>query len=197
MRPGRHTTIVSADRGARARLGSLGRAGAVVLAGVLALPLLVRAGEIPETMPASEIPNNVRASPGLATAGQPAPETLARLKELGFKTVINIRTEAEPGVVQEADVVKAQGLDYHLIPITAATFSAEQVDAIAKILDDPAAGPVLFHCGSSNRVGAVIAAIEARKGRGCAEAEAEGRRLGLRSESMVEAARRVGNCAQP
>jgi len=168
-----------------------------VLAGVLALPLLVRAGEIPETMAPSEIPNYVRANPSLATAGQPAPETLARLKQLGFKTVINIRTEAEPGVAQEADVVKAQGLDYHLIPITAATFSAEQADAIAKILDDPTAGPVLFHCGSSNRVGAVIAAIEARKGRSCAEAEAAGRKLGLRSESMVEAARRVGNCAQP
>ena len=34
-------------------------------------------------------------------------------------------------------------------------FSQEQVDQVAKILDDPAAGPILFHCASANRVGAV------------------------------------------
>jgi len=157
-----------------------------------ALP--AHAAEIPATMPASEIPAYVRVSPGLATAAQPAPETLARLKELGFRTVLNIRAADEPGVREEAEVVRAQGLGYHLIPVTPASFSAEQVDAIAKILDDPSAAPVLFHCSSSNRVGAVFAVLEARKGRSCAEAEAVGRSFGLKSPQLIEAARRVGNC---
>jgi uncharacterized protein (TIGR01244 family) len=165
-----------------------------LVAAALAFVLPATAGEIPASMPASEIPGYLLVSPSLAIAAQPAPQALARLKELGFKTVVNIRAANEPGVPEEAEVVRAQGLEYHLIPVTPATFSAEHVDAIAKILEAPSAAPVLFHCSSSNRVGAVFAVLEARKGRSCAEAEEVGRRYGLKSPQMAEAARRVGNC---
>jgi uncharacterized protein (TIGR01244 family) len=168
--------------------------GASLAAAMLLLTAPAAAGEIPASMPPWEIPGYQRLSPSLATAAQPAPETLARLKELGFRTVVNIRAANEPGVQEEGEVVRAQGLAYHLIPVTPATFSAEQVDAISKILEDPKAAPVLFHCSSSNRVGAVLAVLEARKGRRCAEAEEIGRRFGLRSPEMAEAARRLSNC---
>ncbi|MGE0452746.1 MAG: protein tyrosine phosphatase family protein [Vicinamibacteria bacterium] len=167
---------------------------APLLAALLASALPTQAGEIPATLAAAELPAYVRVSPRLATGAQPTPETLARLKELGFRTVINIRAADEPGVLAEADIVRSQGLAYHLIPVTPSSFGALQVDAIAKILDDPKAAPVLFHCSSSNRVGGVLAVLEVRRGRSCEQAEAVGRSLGLKSPDMVQAVRRVSKC---
>jgi uncharacterized protein (TIGR01244 family) len=79
--------------------------------------------------------------------------TLAGLKDQGFKTVINLRTAGEPGYVDEAKALAAQGIRYVHVPITPATFSAADVAAVRAVLDDPASGPVLLHCASANRVG--------------------------------------------
>ena len=109
------------------------------------------------------IPNYRRLRPGLATAGQPSPEALAKLKEMGFRTVINLRTERE-GAKVEQQTVEAAGLRYVWVPMTAETFSAQDVRAVARVLDDEAAAPVLLHCTIANRVGGVWAAIQVEKG---------------------------------
>ena len=75
---------------------------------------------------------------------------------MGFRTVVNLRPETE-GPADERAVVEAQGLRYVSIPVTADTFSLADVEALEKVLADPAAAPVLLHCGSSNRVGAAWA----------------------------------------
>jgi uncharacterized protein (TIGR01244 family) len=154
---------------------------------VVALPAL--AG-VPETMEASQIPSYRLVRPGLAFGGQPSPETLGRLADLGFRTVVNLRTEAE-GAVEEGQIVRAQGLAYVWVPVTPGTFSLEDVRAVERVLDDPDSGPVLLHCASANRVAAVWAAIQARDGRTVEEAEAMGRATGLHSPSMWEAVLRV------
>jgi len=141
-------------------------------------------------MDRAAIPNYRLVQPGLATAGQPSAETLARLKELGFRTVVNLRTEKE-GAREEEAAVAASGLRYVWVPVAPDTFSAADVDAVAKVLEDPEAAPVLLHCSSANRVGGVWAVLEARKGRTPEEAEAAGRAVGLSSPAMVEALRRV------
>lgn len=69
------------------------------------------AAQVPETVDPSAIPNYRVVKPGLATAAQPTPEGLRSLKEKGFKTVINLRTESEPGVKQEEAAVKEQDSD--------------------------------------------------------------------------------------
>jgi uncharacterized protein (TIGR01244 family) len=162
----------------------------LVTALALALPVLAGA-QIPESVDPASIPNYAIVKPGLAAAGQPTPEALRSLKERGFKTVVNLRAETEPGVKEEEAIVRGLGLDYALVPITPSSFSQEHVDRVAKILDDPKAGPVLLHCGSANRVGAVWAVIQAQRGKSYEEAEAEGRRIGLTSPAMVEAVKRV------
>jgi uncharacterized protein (TIGR01244 family) len=142
--------------------------------------------------PAESIPNYRVIEPGLAAAGQPSAETLRRLKELGFKTVVNLRPAGEaPIVADEPAIVEGQGLRYVSVPVTPSTFSAADVASVRKVLDDPEAAPVLLHCASSNRVGAVLAVIAHQRGRTLDEAEAEGRRAGLSSPSMVEAFRKV------
>jgi uncharacterized protein (TIGR01244 family) len=142
------------------------------------------------------IPNYRLIRRGLAAAGQPSPQALGRLKEMGFKTVINLRTEKEGGKAEEAPV-KAAGLRYVWVPVTADTFSAADVDAVAKVIDDPEAGPILLHCSSANRVGAVWTVVRVRKGKAPEEAEAEGRTIGLSSPAMLAATKRVLAAEKP
>jgi uncharacterized protein (TIGR01244 family) len=150
------------------------------------------AGEIPKKVSTDAIPNYQQASPGVATAGQPSAETLPKLKALGFRTVVNLRTPGEDPIVEkEREAVTAQGLNYVSVPVTPASFSTTDVAAVQKILDDPAKAPVLLHCHSANRVGAVLAAIDVSRGRDLADAEKDGKKVGLSSQPMIDALHRV------
>ena len=157
----------------------------------LALALARTSGaQIPESMAQAEIVNYRVVRPGLATGGKLSQDALDHLKTKGFKTVVDLRTEAE-GTAAEKQAVEAQGLRYVSVPISAATFSAADVAAVGKVLNDPAAAPVLLHCASANRVGAVWAVLQVQQGRSLEEAEAAGQEIGLSSPAMVEAMRRV------
>ena len=164
----------------------------VALLALAALPL--SAAEMPSSV--EGVPNYHVVHPGLATAGQPSPEAWERLKKLGFKTVINVRTEAE-GAKDEEKVVTAHGLRYVWVPVMPATLSAKDVDAVAAALGDAGAEPVLLHCASANRSGGLWAAVLARQGKSADEAEAEGVKAGLSSDSMKQAVRRVGTAPKP
>ena len=165
----------------------------VLLLPFLAGPSALRA-EIPESVDPGQIPNYHVAAPGVATAGKPSPEALSRLKAQGFKTVIDLRTEGE-GTAAEKQAVEAQGLRYVWVPISAATFSAADVDAVAKVLTDAEAKPVLLHCASANRVGAVWGVLQVRQGKTVEEAESAARQIGLTGPTMMDAMHRV--IAQP
>ena len=161
---------------------------------VAALVLLAAgsaAAQAPETVDASLIPNYVLVKPGLAAAGRPTDEGLKRIKAQGFRTVVDLRTPTEEGLAEEKAALERDGIRYVHVPVTSSTFSAADVDAVQAVLGDSAAAPVLLHCASANRVGAVWAVIQARAGKTMDEAIAEGKRVGLRSGSMVEAAQRV------
>jgi uncharacterized protein (TIGR01244 family) len=62
---------------------------------------------------------------------------------------------------------------------------------VRAVLEDPAAAPVLIHCTSGNRAGAMWGAVAASQGKTLEEAEAEGRRAGMHGDAMTEALRRV------
>ena len=158
----------------------------LALAGI---PASAAPPEVPET--ADDIANYKRVNGGLAVAGAPSAEALALLNARGFRTIVNLRLASEPGMSQEVAAVAAQGLRYVHVPVSPETFSLADVETVAKVLEDTEAAPVLFHCASSNRVGAVMAVIQVQKGATLEAGEAEGRRLGLKSEAMVEAMKRV------
>ena len=156
----------------------------------LALGALSASGGVPQAVEPAVIPAYRLIRPGLAVAGQPTPEALTRLGEMGFRTVVNLRSEKE-GPADERAAVEAQGLRYVSIPVMPDTFSLADVEAVEKILADPSAAPVLLHCASSNRVGGTWAVIQARKGKSLEEAEAAGRTAGLHGPQMEAAVRRV------
>ena len=162
----------------------------VCLLALFLSPGAASASGIPVAMEAAALPAYQVVGDGLAVGGQPAPETLARLKELGFKTVVSLRPEAE-GPAEEKDLVDKQGLRFVRVPVTPDTFRAADADAVAAVLDDPKDAPVLLHCSSSNRAGAVLAVLEARKGKSADAAIERGIELGLLKPEMIEAVRRV------
>ena len=162
----------------------------------VALGALSASAGVPPAVEPAVIPAYRLILPGLAVAGQPTPEALKGLGEMGFRTVVNLRSEKE-GPADERSVVEAQGLRYVSIPILPDTFSLADVEALEKVLDDPSSGPVLLHCGSSNRVGGAWAVIQARKGKSLEEAEAAGRAAGLHSPQMEAAVRRVLGAPAP
>jgi len=164
---------------------------AVFASAALVAPFAALArADVPVTVDAARIPAYKLIAPGLAVGGQPTAAGLAALKEMGFRTVLSLRPQQE-GPAEESAAVEGQGLRFVRVPVTPDTFSLADVDAVQRVLDDPAAAPVLVHCASSNRVGAVWAVIQARRGVSAEEAEAKGREAGLHSPAMQEALRRV------
>ncbi len=94
---------------------------------------------------------------GLLTGGQPSDEQLAALRDAGFATVINLRMPSERGTKGEAEKVAELGMTYVAIPVDGkAGLTEENATALAAALDE-AARPALLHCGSGNRVGALLA----------------------------------------
>ena len=156
---------------------------------LLALALAVTASaQTPDT---AGLPNASVVKPGLVAAGRPAPEAVAQLKSRGFRTVIDLRTPSEAGFAEEKAAVEAQGLRYLNVPVVGGAFSGKDVDAVKAALDQATDGPVLLHCASSNRVGAVWAVLQAREGMPVEDAMKEGARVGLTSPTLADAARRV------
>ena len=88
-------------------------------------------------------------------AGQPSAADFAEFKKRGVKSVLNVRTKEELDF-DEAKTLKDLGLSYHHIPIASANaLTDENFDKIRKLLNTKEERPLLFHCASANRVGAV------------------------------------------
>lgn len=152
--------------------------------------------ELPDAIDACEMPGYKRLSPVLAVGGAPSLAVLADLAARGVTTVIDLRPEAE-GTAPEKAMVEAFGLRYVQIPVTPQTFQRKDAEAVGHVLTETTEGSVLLHCSSSNRVGGVLAVLEALKGRSLDEALVAGRNAGLKSAPMEDAVRRVLGAADP
>jgi len=161
---------------------------AVVIAAVAALGW-ASGPRIPETVAPTDIPNYWLLRADVASGGRPTDEGLARLRDLGFRVVVDLRAESE-GTEAERQAVTTAGLRYVAVPITPRTFSRADARTVGAILDEEERGPVLIHCATGNRVAAVWTVLEMDRGVPYEDALAAGRRIGLRGE-MIDAVRRV------
>ena len=134
-----------------------------------------------ETPPVVAILNAQTPEPGLLTGGQPTPEQLDELAQAGYKTVVNLRTEGEEGDWDAAARSAELGLDYRRLPIsTADGLDVTGATALDALLADDSLRPMVVHCGSGNRVGALFALRAFHLQDADAEAALEiGRRAGL------------------
>jgi protein tyrosine/serine phosphatase len=127
------------------------------------------------------VPNFQRVSDRLYRGGQPTPEGMDGLKQLGIRTIIDLRDRTGlPSA--ERKLAKAHGIHYHRIPLGKLLGpNHETMDKVLKILGDPESGPVYVHCRRGcDRTGAVIACHRiANEGWTAEEAITEARSLGM------------------
>lgn len=116
---------------------------------------------------------------GLTSSGQPDEAEFALFAAAGYVAVVDLRGPAENRGLDEAAVLEELNLDYVTLPLSspdAISFeNAAKLDQILSAYD----GPVLVHCGSGNRVGALLALSKSLQGADDEEALVYGRSAGM------------------
>jgi uncharacterized protein (TIGR01244 family) len=115
---------------------------------------------------------------GITSAGQPDEAALKVFAEQGYTTVIDLRTAGEDRGIDEPSVVEGLGMEYVLLPIGRDAIDFESAEMLDKLIKD-ADGPVLVHCGSGNRVGALLALRKSMDGADDEAALEYGRKGGM------------------
>ncbi|MFZ5656473.1 MAG: beta-lactamase hydrolase domain-containing protein [Pseudomonadota bacterium] len=127
------------------------------------------------------VPNAVSPEAGVVSAGRLGPGNVAGVRDAGIRQVIDLTPDAETPDFDEATAVREAGMAYANLPLAGAKdLTPENVRRFDALLRD-AERPVLVHCASGNRVGA-MAALRAAwiEGRPAEEAIEVGRAWGLK-----------------
>lgn len=126
-------------------------------------------------------PNFYRINETLYRGGQPDADGLKRLKELGIKTIINLRDDDERARAEE-DAARDLGFSYFSLPL--ARFNRPSDETVAEVLtviNSPQNQPVFVHCKrGADRTGIIIAIYRMEHdGWTGEEAKAEAKSFGL------------------
>lgn len=119
-------------------------------------------------------------APKVFASGQPSQEQINVVSQAGIKHIINLRPSSEQDW-DESAYVNSLGMQYHNLPVAGAQgVTYENAQELTRLLKQFGDEPVLVHCSSGNRVGALIALSEYDKnGLDVEAALVEGRRWGL------------------
>ena len=122
---------------------------------------------------------------GVFLASQPSASDFEQAKKGGVKTVINLRQPGEQEGFNEKKFIEGLALTYHNVPwngpdeLTDAKF-----DQVRTLLRE-AERPILLHCSSANRVGAMWLAYRVLDdGATIDKATQEAKTIGLRSPDL-------------
>ena len=132
----------------------------------------------------------------LLSSGQPTASQLRTAAAAGLKNVINLRTPEEELDYDEAELVESLGMQYFSIPVATggSGINAENAASLQQVLERLKGQSALVHCGSGNRVGALMALSAFANGAPAAMALEEGTRWGMTSESLQQQVREsLGN----
>ena len=142
----------------------------------------------------SVIPPLAALAPGVSAAGKLDRADIEALADSGIKTIVNNRPDGEdPGqlAAEEARrLAEARGVAYHHIPVTAATLTAGDVDAMAATLAK-AERPIVLHCRSGTRSTLLWALVRLREGAEPSSLVAEAARHGIDIAALPAIAARL------
>ena len=156
---------------------------------LLAFPAFADEGEQSVHVNIDEIVEAGKVLPvdGITSSGQPDATSLGVFAESGYAVVIDMRgPEEDRGMDDFPAAVEATGMTYVAFPVVGK--DAISYDTAAKLdeLLQGIEGPALLHCGSGNRVGAVLALRESLNGASDDDALAYGKDAGMtRLEDLV------------
>lgn len=102
---------------------------------------------------------------GVFLASQPQPDDFRQAKKGGIKSVLNLRLPEENPGFDEPKLMDELGLAYHNVGYNGPDMLTDKVlNHVRELLNDPGNKPMLVHCSSANRVGAVWLAHRAIDG---------------------------------
>ena len=105
-----------------------------------------------------QLPMGGNPQTNLLTAGQPTPADFEALAAAGLKHVVNLRPPAEDAGFDEAALAAKLGLSYRVVPVAGpGDLTLQRTQELDAALIAAGDEPVLVHCASSNRVGALLA----------------------------------------
>ncbi len=127
---------------------------------------------------------------GVFLASQPEKEDFTHAKEGGIKFVLNLREKDEMDW-DEAELVESLGMEYVNVPFKSPKTLTDEVFAeTRKLLSNEKKRPLLVHCASANRVGAVWLAHRVLDGgKSYDEALKEAKTVGLKLPAYEERAK--------
>ena len=139
------------------------------------------------------VTNYTRISDDVAASGRLGDGAVGELKSAGFAAIVDLRSPDE-GTDAEKQAATAAGLRYFNIPIAKGTLvpSGAQVAELARLFDDRGNFPVLVHCASGARAGAMWALYRVESGAPAATALEEARRIGVKGEREAALAKGLG-----
>jgi uncharacterized protein (TIGR01244 family) len=93
----------------------------------------------------------------IACGGATTPEAIRQIREMGFRSVINVRLASEPGalVEEEGVVARAAGLRYIHLPFDANDPDPNLIDNFIAAVTAPENTPVYVHCAAGGRAAAL------------------------------------------
>jgi uncharacterized protein (TIGR01244 family) len=156
--------------------------GAPVLNAEETMPIYVDINSVTQS-------SNLQPVDGMTSAGQPDESQFKLVADAGYVAVIDMRGAGEDRGLDEAALLVKLDMDYVELPLSSAdAISMENAAKLDQILAEYD-GPVLLHCGSGNRVGALLALRESLNGASDEAALAYGRSAGMTGLEPVVRAR--------
>ena len=152
------------------------------LVSVVVLALLCAPTFTQEDLRQNELPNFHKVNDAVYRGGQPKIGGLERLRQLGIKTVINLRDDDSRAKQEEVDAHRA-GLQYFNFPFERlGRPKDDEMAQVLSVINNPANQPVFVHCRhGADRTGVVIAIYRITyDGWTGDEAKAEAKRYGLK-----------------
>ncbi len=131
---------------------------------------------------------------GLSAAGKLDRDDIEALAASGVRTIVNNRPDGEdPGQLAAGEarlLAESHGIAYHHIPVTAATLTRGDVDAMAAVLAK-AEQPIVLHCRSGTRSTLLWALVRLREGAEPSNLVAEAARHGIDIAALPAIAARL------
>ena len=93
---------------------------------------------------------------GVTSAGQPDAAQFRVFADSAYVAVVDLRTAGEDRGLDEPAVVEALGMEYAPFPVGRSDITIDKARSLFELIGRYD-GPVLVHCTSANRVGALFA----------------------------------------
>lgn len=125
-------------------------------------------------------------APGVIGGAQPTADQLRAAAAAGYKGVLDLRGTAEDRGFDENATATALGLSYLTLPVTMDNLDGATIDRFRETYRT-APKPLLVHCASSNRVGALLYSHWVLdEGMAPEEAMTRAKAAGLKSPELAE-----------